>query len=81
VPHPIGKTPVGESPGRRHWRQRYTVATGRWRRFLFGWGAAGSGDGGAALDFDGDGIKICDICNSLIRLSRYIRPYRFSLIS
>jgi hypothetical protein len=37
---------------------------GQWQRFLFGWGAAGGGDGGAAPAFDGDGLKICDRCSS-----------------
>ncbi len=50
--------PIGESPGRRQQRWRHTVATGRRRRLFFGWEAAGGGDGGAALVFNGDGLKI-----------------------
>jgi hypothetical protein len=38
------------------------MATGQWRCLLFGWGTAGGGDGGAALVFDGNGLKICDRC-------------------
>jgi hypothetical protein len=47
--------------GRRQRRRRHTVATGQWRRFLFGWGTAGGGDGRAAWAIDDDGLEICVI--------------------
>jgi hypothetical protein len=55
--------------GRRQRRRRHTVAAGQWRRFLFGWGTAGGGDGGTARAFEDDGLGICVI---VIRLVSYI---------
>ena len=55
--------------GRRQRRRRHTVAAGQWRRFPFGWGTAGGGDGETALAFDDDGLGICVI---VIRLVSYI---------
>ena len=62
--------------GRRQRRRRHTVAAGQWRRFPFGWGTAGGGDGGAAPAFDGDGLEIhAVIVNRLVFIVSRLYSY------
>jgi hypothetical protein len=52
---------------------------GRWRRFLFGWGMAGGGDGGAAPASNGNGLKIC-VVTRLVSFNNSAFFYYISLI-
>jgi hypothetical protein len=58
-------------------RRRHTAATRRWRRSLFGWGAAGGVTAGCTGS-DGDGVKISTyivIANRLVFIVILIRLY------